>query len=242
MRWLPRYLCAACIPALSAGVAGSGCADNESTLFVRAVLRIEPPDCVAKPDPSATVMLGGTLDVALRDTYQAALLIGTQLVRRGSRDQLRTETSRVNLRGAEVYIDSAEGDNIYSFTIDGTGFADPGSSEEPGYGVMFVPLIPPSASRRIDPGHVVTVRVKVFGRTLGGTELESNELYFPILVCSGCLVSFPIEADDPVEPGYVCGSNPDFTVTEDPPCWWGQDDAIPCTACVGSDPGLCLEP
>ena len=242
MRWLPRHLCAASIPALLAGTAGSGCADNESSLFVRAVLRLQAPECVAKADPSATVLLGGTLDVAFADTYRAALLVGNQLVRRGSRDQLRTETARISLRGAEVYIDTAGGDSIYSFSIDGTGFADPGSGDEPGYGVMFVPLIPPRASRQIEVGHVVTVRVKVYGRTLGGTEIESNELYFPIYVCSGCLVSFPLEADDPATPGYQCSADPEQAVGGDAPCWWGQDDAIVCTSCVTSHPGVCTEP
>jgi hypothetical protein len=245
MRWLSRHICAAGLVTATAMLSASGCADNESSLFVRAVMVVEPPDCTVSADPSSTVLGSGTMDVALTDTYRAALLVGNQLVNRGSRDQLRTETSRISLRGAEVHVESAGGTELDAFTVDGSGFVDPGTSADPGYGLMFVPLIPPStASSLINAadtyvGRVVTVRVKVFGRTLGGTEIESNELYFTISICSGCLVSYPLSADNQTTPGvYDCWVDPSQTSSgaSTLPCWPGQDFAIECTDCMALYP------
>jgi len=67
---------------------------------------------------------GGTLDLAFRKTYEASLLVGNQLAARGSKDTLRAETSRVTLRGAEVTHTSAQGNQLYRFSVNGTGFVD----------------------------------------------------------------------------------------------------------------------
>jgi hypothetical protein len=222
-----------------------GCADNESSLFVRAVIAVEPPECVAEADPSTMVLGGGSMDVALTSTYQAALLVGNQLVRRGSRDQLRTETSRIALRGAEIALETSGGSAVAdAFTINGTGFVDPGSGDTPGYGVMIVTLIPPQASPT--PGTVVVARVKVFGDTLGGTEITSNELAFPISICEGCLVSFPPESAVPNTEPYLCQSVADGSSSSSSeselPCLVGQDAPVDCKLCVNSHPDVCTTP
>jgi hypothetical protein len=228
---------------------GPGCAENESSLFVRSVLVVSPPECVVKADPGSTMLLGGFMDLGLTDTYRAALLVGNQLVRRGSRDQLRTETSRVTLRGAEVRVRNALGALLREFTVDGTGFVDPGTSDEPGYGVMYVPMIPPGTAG-LRPNTTVVASVRVFGETLGGTEIESGDLSFPISLCNGCLVSFPPEADDPAQSGYQCidqssagtASSGSSLSDEAYPCWLGQDVAVDCRICVGSHPDVCTSP
>ena len=58
----------------------------------------------------------GTLDLALRDSYVASILVGNQLTERGSRNQLRTETSRVRLEGAEVTLEDANGNELATFS------------------------------------------------------------------------------------------------------------------------------
>jgi hypothetical protein len=202
----------------------AGCADNDSGLYVRGVLAIQAPDCVATADPSAAHLLGGVYDISIRGNlgYTAALLVGNQLVRRGDRDQLRTETSRVSLEGAEVTLLTETGSSITEFTVPGTGFVDPGTSDEPGYGVMAAMLIPPGVG---SDGTRIVVEVRVFGTTLGGDEIESATLTFPITVCSGCLVTYPVEAIDPITGQCVLidGQDP-----PDPPCRPGQDDPVDC--------------
>jgi hypothetical protein len=248
MRRVPRPGFAGCVVAALAVPWVCGCADNESSLFVRSVMKNSPPECTVQSDPTAVMLLGGTMDVALTDTYRAALLIGNQLVRRGSRDNLRTETARIALKGAEVRLQNSGGQQLSNgaFTVGGTGFVDPGSGDEPGYGVMFVPLVPPSVQPQA--GTVITARVKVFGDTLGGTEITSNELSFPIAVCYGCLVDFPPAADDATVTGYQCnnastGTSASTAPSADTaPCWMGQDDPVDCRFCVNTLPDVCTSP
>jgi hypothetical protein len=203
----------------AAAFASAGCADNDSGMFVRAVLAVQAPDCVATADPSAPMLLGGVLDIGIAPGtgYMAALLVGNQLVRRGDRDKLRTETARVSLEGAEVTVLTDTGEQIAEYSVPGTGFVDPGSSDEPGYGILSAMILPPNAA---SSGTVVT-KVRVFGTTLGGDEIESATLTFPIVICSNCLVSNPVL---PGEQG-------------NPPCRPGQDDYVDCAFLPAGHPG-----
>lgn len=216
-------------------VVAAGCADNESGLFVRSVLVLQPPECSVRADPTSAHWLGGVMDTALTSTYEAALLIGNQLVSRGDRDKVRTETSRVVIEGAEVAVLSATGGVLQEFSVPATGFVDPGTSDEPGYGSASATLIP-SGVVSAGPGEVflVTAEVRVFGTTLGGDEIESAKLTFPITICYGCLISFPADADDPAQPGYQCATGTGEAV--DAPCRIGQDEPVDCRVCVGSNP------
>jgi hypothetical protein len=228
-RLSPRNLLAAGVLAGSAALLSGGCADNESMLFVRGVLAWPPGQCVINPDPSSLIRLGGVLDRAFRSNYIAPLLIGNQLTTRGDRDTLRTESSRVTLRGAVVEINDRQGNRIAHYTADGTGFVDPGESASPGYGIMSVELIPPALTALPDNTDVI-VGVRVFGDTLGGREIESSQLTFPIFVCRGCLVSYPAVAIQP-DTGECGGSE---EPSDPPPCVVGQDDAVDCRYCAES--------
>ncbi len=219
------------LAALVAVLASSttACVDNESSLFIRGVLSVESGDCSANADPGATLQANGILDTALTSTYIGALLVGNQLVARGSPTQLRTETARVALRGAEVRVASTTQALLKSFSVDGTGFVDPASGTAPGYGVFFATLIPNLED--IDRDTVI-VNVRVYGRTLGGREVESGELAYPIQLCSQCLISFPPEADNPSTPEYDC-LNP-AADDLDEPCYFGQDETVDCRLCTNS--------
>ena len=219
--------------ALALVAAGAmGCADNESSLFVRQVQAMQPPDCVVTPDPSAMFMPYGSLDLLIGgdNGYQAALLVGNQLAQRGSTDQIRTETARVSLRGAIVRVlDTTGAEVIPSFTVDGSGFVDPGSGNSPGFGLLGTTLIPPGFRETSgDYQGWVTVWVKVFGRTLGGKDIESNELTYPIDICDGCLVNFPSKAVELATGNCTHAGVTEYTV----PCIPGQDAPVPCTYCM----------
>lgn len=216
---------------------GSGCADNDSSMFVRAVLKLESGECVAKPDPSSTFFSAGVVDLAFRDSYSASLLVGNQLVRRGSKELVRTETSRIVMRGAEVRLLNDQQQLLREFTVPVSGFIDPGTGDEPGYGVTSALLIPSGLA--LSAGTRIVADVRIFGDTLGGEEITSDSLSFPITVCDGCLISYPSDADDPAQPGYQCIAGGD-SANVDAPCRMGQDEAVDCRLC--GNLSICVSP
>jgi hypothetical protein len=216
-------------------VASAGCADNDSSLFIAGVLAPQPPDCSVTADPTSTMEGGGTLDVLFSYEFRAWLLVGNQLTARGRKQQVRTETARINLRGAEITLTDSGGGEMGSFTVPGTGFVTISRSEDPGYGAFLATLIPPNFGSSLGsalvgaPGgsyQTVVANVRVFGDTLGGEEIESAELSYPIRVCYGCTVSYPAEA--------LSGDQCNVGTSDEKPCFAGQG-AIDCRACSQYD-------
>lgn len=226
-----------------AGTGASSCADNESQIFVRGVIVPDSTTCTLKADPTGSLFLSGVLDVALRDEYRAGLLVGNQLVERGNSDQLRTETDRVVLRGAEVELYNQDETLRSAFSVPGTGFVDPGTGSDPGYGVIGVTLVPASEAAKFQQAFgddrtadaTITAAVRVFGDTLGGLEVESGQLGFPIIVCNGCLVSYV--GLDPLT--NRCVTTAEFEPDE-VPCLIGQDQVVDCRLCLNKS--ACQEP
>lgn len=225
------------------GLVVAACADNEQTIFIRQVQAPESGECSYTADESATAYGLGVLDVALSNQYRAALLVANQMVPRADPDAPRAETNRVRLTEAEVHVQLADGSEVGSFTVPGNGFVDPSTGSSPGYGVFETVLVDPASAQALagklgcagtrlaSVGRVVTV-VKVFGKTLGGKEVESSEFRFPIEVCCGCLVSFPPDATDPLsekQPNCLGISETGSTIEE--PCLSGQDQPLDCRLC-----------
>jgi hypothetical protein len=233
-RLSPKYLLLATGLVAAASLASAGCEDNDSALFVRSVLAVRSPQCEVLAEPNQMMLLNGVYDVAVDpNDYTAVLLVGNQLTRRASRTQVRTETSRVILHGAIVRVLAPDGSELKSFTVDGTGAVDPASGEEPGYGLLATTLLDKATGQgQVD--QQVNVGVRAFGETLGGTEIESAELFFPIFVCNGCLVSFPADAIDPTTDPPTCTANVDALSAENVPCQIGQDFPVDCRACSGN--------
>lgn len=246
MKRLQRSLGVVLVSA-SLGLAATACQENESVLFIVGVLDVDRSDCVASAQADASMLAEGTLDLSLRRGYRAALLVGSHLTPRGSRDQIRTETARFYLQGAEVTLTDLQGQllnlgatsNPYS-TI-GTGFVNPASGDDAGYGVTFVDIVPPGLDSLVDQR--VISRVRAYGTTLGGAELESNEYIFPITICNGCLIQYGTGTANP-QPGgaYLCQT---VTTADDEPeftgCFPGQDTPVPCTYCSNNN-SACLDP
>ena len=234
--------------ALLLGIA-PGCADSESTLFIRQVQIPQQSSgnvCTVDNSPSSSHRLSGVLDVALASQYEATLLVGNQMIDRGSKDDLRTETSRVQIGGSEVYVKDAAGRVIAGpYTVPSAGLIDPASGSNPSYGTVDSVLVDSVTASKLASelgalprGTIrrLTAHVKVFGRTLGGTDVESGEWQFPIDACFGCLVSYPREADDPNIAGPDC-RNPSAESNIPTPCSPGQDDPVDCRLCHGIAPG-----
>lgn len=240
-KWIQRGILAS-LALLTAGLVGSGCTvEQESQLFIRQVLAVVQPDCIARAEPDAPAVGTGILDSALSQEYKAWLLVGNQLVTRGSADQARTETSRISFQSAEVRITSAsDGSELSAYTVPINGFADAALNQEPSYGVTNLPLVDRGAIAAIGsiPGRElrrIVATVKVTGRTLGGSTVTSNEFPFVIQVCRGCLVTFGNDDDDPNTPETDCtgpGST-SSTISNNASCITGQDTSISCQACKG---------
>lgn len=235
----PKSLFALAAASVVAGALPS-CATNDSMMYIVGVAARQSGACAVKADLESAMLARGTMDRLLASEYTAALLVGNQLTERGSRERLRTETSKVALKGAEVRLENTQGKELVpAFSAIGTGFVDASEGTDPAPAVMFATLIPASIAQTLPSGTVVS-KVRVFGTTLGGEDVESAELLFPIVVCDGCLVSFPASARDLTADGsnYQCLLATDETMSsgsadEALPCELGIDLPVPCTACSG---------
>lgn len=224
------------------------CATNDSMMFIIGVYARKQGTCTPKPEKESPIWARGVLDRVFANEYLAALLIGNQVTQRGSREQVRTETSRISLKGAEVQLETLQGESLADpFSSTATGFVDASTGTDPALAIMYASLIPASVATNLPTGTLVA-KVRVFGDTLGGEEIESSELAFPIEVCDGCLVSYPAEARDPTAdgPDYQCKVADDTdmaaaTSTVDLPCQLGIDLPVPCTVC-SSIYDECLRP
>lgn len=215
---------------LSVPVATSvaGCVANESSLFVEAVIG---RSCEDVSIDSPTIQ-SGVLDTRYQCSYTQKLIIGNQLVKRGDDNKLQTETSRVEIKSADVQVLDPNGAVLGQFSIPASGFIQPAQNTVPGEGLTDVLMIDGATGKLIhDQGiQLVTSRVVVRGRTLGGLDLKTAPFDFPITVCNGCLCQTP--------PDDTC-VNSDGTPTEK--CLISQDDKFDCRlAGVTCDtPGVC---
>jgi hypothetical protein len=233
--------------ALTAMVATSlpSCADNNSMMFVAGVLVRKQGACEVKADIAAEFQQNGIFDRQFATDYIAALLVGNQVTQRGSRDRLRTETSNISLEGAEVRLENSKGSQLVApYSTVGTGFVQASAGTDPGLAVMFANLIPSTVAEKLDRGTVVA-KVRVFGTTLGGTEVESSELTYPIEICDGCLVEYApadrdLTADGDTWQCKMSGSTM-MAGADALPCVTGIDYQTPCTSCAGTS-DICLSP
>mgnify|MGYP001119516755 CR=1 FL=1 len=223
------------------------CAENDESIFVRHVLappqtRSQSGFCTYQPDENQTALFHGVLDVELSLNYDAVLLVGGQLIPRGDQANTRAESNRVHINGAVVKVTDPAGATISEFTAIGSGFVHPGQSQNASFGLVNVTLIDAPTATQLKESlpkyldsRLVIANAKVFGKTLGGVDVESGEFQFPITVCRGCLISFAT-GDDPLTDGPDCSKELDTTTQFQPPCKFGQDEGVPCQACRERSP------
>lgn len=202
----------------AAGVLAPACADNESSLFIRACL-VPDEQCVVEPSTDSVSRQHGLVDVARTGGgYRCFLLLGNQLAPLGN-DSLRTETSRIQVYAFDVSIRDAAADPtaapLVEYTTPAAGFVDPGQAPEAGYGAVDALLLDAQTAANLagqgGSGFLPEVLVSVVarGRTLGGTEVESAPWQFPITVCNGCTCQ-----------GLACDPGSDATAD----CLFGLDN------------------
>jgi hypothetical protein len=236
---------AACLSAVPS------CRDNNETLFIRQLQAPVAPDCIAKSDATSVFIPRGVMDAGLSTRYFAYPLVGNQLVARGDFRTTRAEPNRVSIKGADIHLLDGSQNEIAFYSVVATGTVDPTTSADPGYGVVSLELIPhfigTKIAQSLAAGGGTTVqtyeaRFRVFGETLGGTDVTSNEYIFPIDVCYGCTVSFPGDSWDKTQgtPGVRnCLAAAAATATSSTPgqtlaCLAGQDGVTDCRNCQGN--------
>jgi hypothetical protein len=246
--------CATLIGAVLLGTMSAGCTDEQTSFYIQGNVKVDPPQCLARPESNSTILLVGGLDVALRRGYQAILLVGSQLAPRGDKTNLRTETMVATITGAEVHLYDDVGTLVDDpFTVPATGVIPPDSSDGPGFGVISATLIPASFGTALLMGtdgqealayresRTFVAEVIVFGKTIGGLDVESSQFSYVIQVCKGCIVDFPADALalDLTTGLPSCGPSDQAPV---PPCGVGQDDPVDCRICAGSGNPYCVYP
>ena len=222
------------------------CVHDDSSVFIRDVLA--PPIsaaggmCIYSNDPAQAFQSEGTIDVGLTGSYVAPLLVGNQLEPTADPTQGRTETNRVTIQGAVVRLTDASGNQLTSFTAPTSATIDPLQGTTPSYSPVFVQLVDIGTVRSLavpqGAAKQLVANIKVFGVTLGGKSVESNEFQYPISACNGCLVTFPMGSSSPFYSLPNClGMNTTAATTT--ACIVGQDQIIPCTECVMTNPQVC---
>jgi hypothetical protein len=229
------------------------CVHDNSTIFVSNVLAptfvTAGMACTFTADPTQPVLGEGTLDVALRAQYTAEFLIGNQLVPRGDPNQPHTETSFVTIEGAVVRIVDSSGKQLNTYTQPAAATIPPSAGTTPGFASLGVPIVDSGTAKTLlgmfannTAGTIPIVSyTRFFGHSLGGESVESNEFGFPINVCLGCLVSFPVASDDlnlSVQPncGLAGASMMSSSSSTSVPCVPGQDLPVDCSACAATNP------
>jgi hypothetical protein len=223
---------------VGAGLLGSSCVDNRSSVFIYGVMNINSSQCLAQPDATAVLQPSGTLDRYFADGYQAALLVGSHLTQRGSRQQLRTETSRLEITRAKMTLYGTN-NSVVSFETPATGLINPSDGTDAGLAAVFIRMVRAEDMMNLGPDGQIIARIKIEGTTLGGQDLESGDFDYPITVCTGCLVDYPAGAIDPTSGN--CDSASDVMSTSTI-CFFGQDASFPCTVCAGTRDPVCVNP
>jgi hypothetical protein len=209
-------------------------------LFIRSVQAPSATGgtCTYVADPSQPTLFYGQLDAALSNRYEAILLVGNQMTPQGDPVQARTETSRIELQYAVVRITDAYGTQLNTYTTVTAGTVDPASGSTPEYTTVAVEAVDPSTVAKFLPGGTglpsndppITVNgssvqviayIQLFGQTLGGQNVSSNDFEFPIQICAGCLVQ-GISND-------VCAVT--SSASTEVPCNLGQDLPVSCSLC-----------
>ncbi len=201
----------------------------------------------------------GTVDVLLTSQYTMGAIIKNNMtsslvLRSRKATDGRLEANTIQVQRAVVkytYPDEAQFQGIEaqvgsSHTEFVSLFLPPGAA-----GPASVPLMKPSvdglpslAKAMFDalgprevtnpaPSVILRTEVTMFGEMSDGTEIEAQPFVFPLQVCKGCLLVYPLAAK--LGEGPLNCRNEEQPPTERP-CRVGQDDPVDCRICRESKP------
>jgi|HubBroStandDraft_6_1064221.scaffolds.fasta_scaffold616501_2 hypothetical protein len=222
----------------------TGCANDDSSMFLAGCLQVARDTCTATATATATFQLEGTIAGGLGAPYECFAQVENQLVPTGNAMTLMTETGRVILQSADIKVLDSTG-AVYTrakvspgpaeFTVPITGFIDVGDGTNPGLGVAEVTFIDSDTVKDLGllaaqkGAQQVQVQALLHGQSLGGESIETQKYFlFPIVVEAGS------QCYDP--PGEMCSGGTD---KPDADCIIGQDElnGVDCRL-LSADPAL----
>jgi hypothetical protein len=228
------------------GVSLAACAHDDSTLFVFDVLAgtVSGTTCTFTADPTQPFISSGLLDAELTNEYEATFLVANQMVTQADPTIPQTESAFITINHANVRITNPDGSAIRSYSTVTSASVFPASGTTPSFVPATVPIIDQQALTMIagiGGGSLVRVEtfVKFFGKSTGGTSVESNEFQFPVDICAGCLIAFPAAEDDPAATAQPNCNNATAassgTSSVPTPCRVGQDAPVDCAECKSAN-------
>ncbi|MEE2755627.1 MAG: hypothetical protein VYA30_03145 [Myxococcota bacterium] len=190
-----------------------GCQDREVSMSIVSVKPFDIETCEVIEDDNV-FQVSGVVDLAMRQTYRANLLLENNLVDVPNAKGLRPADTRVSLNA--IALSSAV---IEYSTLDQLSTGIPSRRivplsgtipEETALTLANFELFSQDVLQQVrnaeeffsvNNGEVVPsrtavtilARVRIKGRTLDGRDAESNEFLFPVEVCNGCRVIYPSE-------------------------------------------------
>jgi len=237
--------------ALLIGVAGifAGCAEDIPEIRIVANQPLSD-QCLPSASQTNEFIARGVLDLFITDQYVISPLVTNTMVPSesvifgggaggaGGLTGTRWEANTVTLTRAVAEFSGPENLGVplpRSLNLTITGSADPGATVALSLQVVTanVANLLRSSVLLASPGQSITilVKLKMFGETTAGNEVDSNEFVYPIEVCNGCLLEYPTEAIDPAFPAPNCRLIDDFSSADSElPCFPGQDEAVDCRA------------
>ncbi len=207
----------AVLRSLALGLAlAAGACTAEPTSF--SILQMQPvsQDCEIVLDP-AVGLARGTVDIALASSYVAFPLVRNNMGDIVAANGFQERDGRIqshNLQLREAVVDYTTLDPInaelpqrrvipLSGTIQfgsdlavGIELLDAGMIQAIRQSPEFLVIDSQQQVRPIRTAVTMVAKVKFVGNLPDGSELESNELRFPIQVCNGCRITYPPEAID----------------------------------------------
>lgn len=237
--------------ALMLGVAGlfAGCAEDIPEIRIVANQPLNE-ECLPSASQTGQFIARGVLDLFIADQYVISPLVTNTMVPNdtivfgggagggGGLTGTIWEANTVTLTRAVAEFSGPENLGVplpRSLPLTITGSAAPGGSVALSLQVVTsnVANLLRSSALLATPGQSITilVRLKMFGETTAGNQVDSNEFVYPIEVCNGCLLDYPIEAIDPAFPAPNCRLIEDVTSADvNLPCFPGQDVSVDCRA------------
>jgi len=223
----------------------AGCADNRASFFIE-LIKVPTTECSIESTEQGLYKTSGYLDLAYRDNYVLTPLLKNDLAPRGSPEDFQAEVNGIQVEGANIRIwqgGRAQGDALYAFYQPAASYVAPQGVTASVFTAIPRQAVDTIVSARLGMTYsdatiedlvpysdLVTLGVRMLGKTNGNIDVETPEFYFPVRLCFSCQTACTPESrgDETTDAAYCTSTE----ALEETPCWPGQDDIVDCLLCV----------
>ncbi len=190
-----------------------GCQDREIAMSILNVRPFDSMQCIPVED-AELFQTSGTIDMAVRNTYFAALNVESNLVdiptTKGFQiTDNRISTNAILLRSATIEFSTLDQlsaqippkrsiplsgtlDEGMNMVLTGVELLDANTLAQIRNSQEFISTAQGEA-KPVRTSITLLARIRLSGETIDGREAESNEFLYPIEVCNGCRIAYPPE-------------------------------------------------